>query len=147
MVGAGGAARACVYALKRDGAEVTVFARNPERARSLSDEFGAELAEWPTGHAAFETDILVNTTPLGTKGETVDQTIGTAEQLAGVKLVYDLVYNPAETRLMHEAKQAGVPAMSGLEMLIAQGAKQFEIWTGESAPIEAMAEAVRKKLQ
>ena len=48
---------------------------------------------------------------------------------------------------MHEAKQAGAPAMSGLEMLIAQGAKQFEMWTGESAPIEAMAEAVRKKLR
>ena len=147
VVGAGGAARACVYALKREGAEVTVFARNSEKARILSDEFGAELAEFPAGHGAFESDILVNTTPLGTKGETVDQTIATAEQLSGVKLIYDLVYNPAETRLMHEAKQAGVPAMSGLEMLIAQGAKQFEIWTGGSAPIEAMAEAVRTKLQ
>jgi 3-dehydroquinate dehydratase / shikimate dehydrogenase len=147
VVGAGGAARACVYALKREGAEVTVYARNIDMAKSLSDEFETGLAELPAGHAAFETDILVNTTPLGTKGETVNETIATADRLAGVKLVYDLVYNPAETRLMHEAKQAGVPAMSGLEMLIAQGAKQFEIWTGESAPVEAMAEAVRKKLR
>ena len=113
----------------------------------MSEEFGSALAELTSGHGAFETDILVNTTPLGTKGETVDQTIATAGQLSGVKLVYDLVYNPSETRLIHEAKQASVPAIGGLEMLIGQGAKQFEIWTGEAAPIDAMTEAVRKKLK
>ena len=147
VVGAGGAARACVYALRREGAEVTVLARDTAKARPLMDEFGIPVAELLTGHQRLETDILVNTTPLGTKGETVDQTIATAEQLSGVKLVYDLVYNPAETRLLREAKIAGIPAINGLEMLIAQGAKQFEIWTGEAAPVAAMSEAVKKKLQ
>jgi shikimate 5-dehydrogenase len=57
------------------------------------------------------------------------------------------VYNPSDTRLLHEAAQAGTRAIGGLEMLIAQGAKQFEIWTGAEAPVEAMAAAVKKKLQ
>ena len=147
VAGAGGAARACVYALQREGAEVTVLARDTGKARRLADEFDVPVAELLTGKLTFETDIVVNTTPLGTKGETVDQTIATAEQLTGVRLVYDLVYNPAETRLLREAKLAGVPAVNGLDMLIAQGAKQFEIWTGESAPVAEMTEAVRKKLQ
>ncbi len=147
VVGAGGAARACVYALRREGAEVTVLARDTAKARKLTDEFGITIEELHTDHHRFETDILVNTSPLGTKGETVDQTIATSEQLSGVKLVYDLVYNPAETRLLREAELAGIPAINGLEMLIAQGAKQFEIWTGEAAPVAAMAEAVKTKLQ
>jgi 3-dehydroquinate dehydratase / shikimate dehydrogenase len=147
VAGAGGAARACVYALKQEGAHVTVLARNVEKARQLGEEFEVAVSELPVGHRSYETDILVNTTPLGTKGETVDLTIAEADQIRGVKLLYDLVYNPAETRLMREAKQAGVPAISGVDMLIAQGAKQFEIWTGEAAPVGAMAEAVRKRLE
>ena len=147
IAGAGGAARACVYALRRDGAEVIILARDTAKARQLADEFGVGVEELITGHHSFETDILVNTTPLGTKGETVEQTIATAEQLSDVKLVYDLVYNPAETRLLREAKLAGVPAINGLEMLISQGAKQFKIWTGEAAPVAAIAEAVKKRLQ
>ena len=147
IAGAGGAARACVYALLQEGAKVTILARDTAKARQLTDEFGTAAAESLTGHHRFETDILVNTTPLGTKGETIEQTVATAEQLSGVKLVYDLVYNPAETRLLREAKLAGIPAINGLQMLIAQGAKQFEIWTGEAAPVASMTEAVKTKLR
>jgi shikimate 5-dehydrogenase len=91
------------------------------------------------------TDIIVNTTPLGTKGHQEEATIATARQLEGTKLVYDLVYNPAETRLMKEAKKAGVKAINGLEMIIRQGTRQFEIWTGQKAPIHEMRAAVVKQ--
>src|SRR5690606_22284989 len=100
--------------------------------------------EVPETYAGF--DIVVNCTPLGTSGDTADQTIAIADQLMGVKLVYDLVYNPTDTLLIREAKKAGVQTLGGLEMLIAQGAEQFRIWTERDAPLEAMRSAVKKKL-
>lgn len=149
VVGAGGAARACIYALKQEGANVTLFARDVSKATVLAEEFGVKLKESQILNLRSEIsecDILVNATPLGTKGEKQDKSIATAEQLKDVKLVYDLIYNPTDTLLIREAKAAGVRAIGGLEMLIAQGAEQFEIWAGESAPVEAMSTAVRKKL-
>jgi shikimate dehydrogenase len=144
VVGAGGAARACVYSLVKEGADVTVFARDTTKAASLADSFNIRVKSMPDNFTGF--DIVVNCTPLGTKGDTEHQAIATADQLAGVKLAYDLVYNPIETKLIGEAKQAGVKTLGGLEMLIAQGAEQFRIWTGREAPLEAMTAAVRKKL-
>ena len=142
VAGAGGAARACVYALKQEGADVSIFARDRSKAAILAEEFEARVGE--TGWSGL--DVLVNCTPLGTKGGDEDGTVATAEDLNGVQLVYDLVYNPTETRLIREAKKAGVPAIGGIDMLIAQGARQFEIWTGSDAPVDAMAAAVKKKL-
>jgi 3-dehydroquinate dehydratase/shikimate dehydrogenase len=144
VVGAGGAARACVYSLTAAGANVTIFARDPAKSANLADSFAVRTAPLPESFSGNE--IVVNCTPLGTKGDTQDQTVATAEQLAGVKLVYDLVYNPTETKLTSEAKRAGVQTLGGLEMLIAQGAEQFRIWTGREAPLEAMTAAVKKKL-
>lgn len=148
VFGAGGAARACVYALKKENADVTIFARNLRKAKNLANEFGVESAEIASGKPQIANfDVVVNTTPLGTKGALENETILTAAQLEGVKFVYDLVYNPLETRLMNEAKKANVPAIGGLEMFIAQGAKQFESWTGKSAPVEEMRRAALLKLE
>ncbi len=144
VVGAGGAARACVYSLTKEGAEVTVFARDIKKAEVLAENFDIRTETLPHNFHGF--DIVVNCTPLGTKGDTEDKTIATADKLAGVKLVYDLVYNPIETKLINEAKQAGVKTLGGLEMLIGQGAEQFRIWTGNEAPLDAMTAAVKKKL-
>ena len=146
VAGAGGAARACVYALCQEKAEVTVYAREVAKAKGFCEDFGVAVSELPGEGMPFEADIVVNTTPLGTKGKTADRSIATASQLRGVKLVYDLVYNPEETLLRREAGLAGVRSISGLEMLIAQGAKQFEVWTNETAPLGAMTDSVRKKL-
>ena len=146
VAGAGGAARACVYALKQEGAEVTLHVRDRAKASSLADEFAIRIEELTTDHRPPTTDILVNATPLGTRGERESETIATADELRDVRLVYDLVYNPSETRLMREAKIAGAKTLGGLDMLIAQGARQFEIWTGEQAPVEEMREAIRKRL-
>lgn len=144
VVGAGGAARACVYSLVREGADVTVFARDTSKAASLAESFDIVVQNLPDTFNGF--DIVVDCTPLGTKGDTEDKSIATADQLAGVKLVYDLVYNPIDTKLIKEATKAGVKTLGGLEMLIAQGAEQFRIWTGSEAPLEAMTSAVKKKL-
>jgi shikimate 5-dehydrogenase len=151
VVGAGGAARACVYALKASGADVTVFARDPAAVTTLRDDFGISLKKLETGNSkpatvVFDLDLVVNTTPLGTRGEQMNESIATADQLRGVKLVYDLVYNPQETRLLHEARQAGAATLNGFDMLVGQAAEQFMIWTGEEAPVEVMAAAARQKL-
>ncbi|HMJ08237.1 MAG TPA: shikimate dehydrogenase [Pyrinomonadaceae bacterium] len=149
VVGAGGGARACIYMLKKNGAAVTVFARNAVKGKTLADEFGVEFANTPAlndDKAFSEFDIIVNATPLGTKGIMENESIASAGQLTRTKLVYDLIYNPAETRLSREAKAAGIPFIGGLEMLIGQGVRQFEIWTGKDAPRAEMTAAVRKRL-
>lgn len=145
VFGAGGAARACVYALKQEGAEVTVFVRDAGKGRLFADEFSVELREIPVqSFGGFE--IAVNATPLGMKPGQEDFTLLTAERLEGVRLVFDLITKPAETALMREAKKAGIPTVGGVEMLISQGIKQFEIWTASEAPAEIMREAVIKRL-
>lgn len=148
LFGAGGAARACVTTLLDEGATVSLFARNEERGKALADEFGIAF-EGSAGdrQMADDFDIVVNATPLGTVGTNSNFAVLTAPQLGGLKLVYDLVYNPPETRLMRKAKAAEVPAFGGVEMVVTQGAKQFEIWTGKEAPIDVMRSAIEKRLQ
>lgn len=147
VVGAGGAARACVYALKQEGAEVTLLVRDPAKAAVFAAEFDVTVEQRTTDHRPLTTDILVNATPLGTRGEREKETIATADELRDVRLVYDLVYNPSETCLLREAKIAGAKTIGGLDMLVAQGARQFEIWTGREAPTNEMRAAVRARLK
>jgi shikimate dehydrogenase len=146
VVGSGGAARACSFALK--GPNLTIIARDLSKAQELAKAFDAD-AELLTDEKPFDFsrfDVVVNTTPLGTKGTDHDGTIASAEQLRGVKLVYDLVYNPQETRLLCEAKKAGAETLGGFDMLIAQAAHQFKIWTGQNAPVDEMSAAAKKRL-
>lgn len=146
VIGTGGAARSCVYALKRQASEVTIFGRDIQKAESLAVEAGS--AARPLDGSDFgDFDILVNATPAGTKGTRENETVAVASQLARTKLVYDLIYNPRETRLAREAKAAGAAFIGGLEMLINQGAKQFEIWTGSEAPVAEMRAAAAVRLQ
>jgi 3-dehydroquinate dehydratase / shikimate dehydrogenase len=145
VIGAGGAARACVYALKQNGAEVTIFARDIEKAKNLAEEFQVNLEELTkTNFSNF--DILVNTTPLGMKGKAEGETPVLAEQLKDLHLVYDLVYIPFQTQLMSEADAAEVPKIGGLAMLIAQAMQQQKIWTGLDAPMQEMSRAALKML-
>lgn len=143
IFGAGGAARACVYALKLEGADVTVFARDKQKGRAFADEFSVGFSEFSTENRRTsgylsDFDILVNTTPLGMKGDHEKDSLFNADQLDGLKFVYDLVTKATDTPILREARSMGIPTLGGLDMLIAQGAKQFEIWTGESAPTELM---------
>jgi 3-dehydroquinate dehydratase/shikimate dehydrogenase len=150
VIGAGGAARACIYSLKNAGAEVTVFARDLNKARDLANDFEInieklEIASKPAADFS-DFDIVVNATPTGTRGDTINETVATAEQLNGVKLVYDLIYNPTETRLIHEARRAGAETLGGFDMLLAQAERQFQIWTGGEAPIKEMRAAAQRKI-
>jgi 3-dehydroquinate dehydratase / shikimate dehydrogenase len=149
VLGAGGAARAAVYALKNEGAKVAIFARDFKKANTLAREFDAEISEFPIENRKSKIEnqeILVNTTPLGMKGKFETETPAVASQLQDLKLVYDLVYNPLETVLIKEARKANVPTIGGLAMLVAQGMKQFKIWTGKDAPMKEMSAAALKKL-
>lgn len=153
ICGAGGAARACLYALKKAGANATIFARDLKKAESLADEFHIETKELPNAkNRTLKTDfndfdILVNSTPLGRKGAFENETPFTADQIENVKIFYDLNYNPFQTLPMTEADKAGVPKISGLAMLVAQAMAQQKIWTGKTAPLKEMSRAVLKKLQ
>lgn len=145
VVGAGGAARALLWGLRSRGARATVFARDTERARATAEAFGADIEH--SESASFEGfDLVVNATPLGTRGASEGSTPATAEQLRGARLVYDLVYNPERTRFIKEAQAAGCETLGGLPMLVAQAAAQFELWTGEAAPAEVMLAAARARL-
>lgn len=139
IVGAGGAARAAALALHRKGVKVTVLARDGGKARSLAAAVGcqhgplSDLANRPW-------DVLINATPLGST-PFLEQTPVPAELLRPNGVVFDMVYEPLETRLLREAQAAGCAIIGGLEMLLAQAVAQFETWTGLEAPTDVMKSA------
>lgn len=145
IFGAGGAARACVYALKQEGADVSVFVRDPAKAAAFADDMNVATEKMPIS-SLKGVDIVVNATPIGMKGTLENETLFTADELLGVKFVFDLVTKTAATPLISEAAKAGIPAIGGIEMLIAQGARQFEIWTGREAPIELMRDTLTSRM-
>jgi len=125
IIGAGGAARAAIWALQKQRANVTLFARDLAKAQLF------DVPSQLLSSASFQGyDLVVNTTPLGS-GAYIDQSPATAQQLSGARWVYDLIYNPSETKLMREAHQVGCKTLGGLEMLNAQARIQFEFWTGK----------------
>src|SRR5207237_8485079 len=91
-------------------------------------------------------DVVINATPTGTRGPTVNETPATAEQLRGVRLAYDLVYNPSGTRFLREARATGCDTLGGIEMLLAQAVEQFKLWTGSEPDREVMRVAALKTL-
>ena len=138
VLGGGGAARAVVAALHAEGAQVTVHTRRPEQAEALTP-LGATPGTWPPPRGSW--DLLVNTTPVGTSPH-VDESPVAAPLLAGGRLVYDLVYNPGQTRLLRDAVAAGCATLGGIEMLIAQAAVQVATWFPVDPPIAAMRAAI-----
>ena len=140
VLGAGGSARAVVYALAQIGASVKVWNRTAERARSLADEFGAEaVQELPPA------DLLVNCTSVGLVDplRTFKDLPVEVDALGEYACVVDLVYRAGGTGLLREAKRTGSRAIDGIEILVRQGALSFERWTGRAAPLEIMRRAAR----
>ena len=135
VLGAGGAGRAAVWALRDAGAEVAVWNRTPERARDLATEMEVAHADRP-GRPA---DLLVNATALGLHGEDLPAQL--EPEPAGV--VLDLVYGDEPTALCRWAERHGARVVEGLEVLVRQGARSLERWTGRTAPLEAMRRAAR----
>lgn len=134
VLGAGGSARAVVYALVNDGWKVTIAARRIEQAEKLVMQFENTTAiEWNV--QTFErlnVPLIVNTTPLGMTPNVDQSPLPENALLSKDTYIYDLVYNPRETKLVREARAQGLQATTGLGMLIEQAALAFEIWTGYS---------------
>lgn len=149
VVGAGGAGRAVVLALARGGAaRIVVVNRDPGRAGSAV-ALGGGVAVVGGVECATESDLVVNATPVG-MGPAHNSTVGAGvvdtDLLGPGQFVYDLVYYPAQTPLLFAAAGRGATVLNGLPMLVHQAARQFELWTGEVAPLEAMRVAVHHEL-
>lgn len=142
ILGAGGAARAVAEALHSAGAHVSVAARRRDAAQAVAQLVGGNAAGWPPTPGSW--DVLVNATPVGMTPDICDSPLP-GGPFTGA-LVYDLVYDPPETRLLQEARAAGCATIGGLEMLLAQAQQQFEWWTGLKAPERAMREAAHAAL-
>jgi shikimate dehydrogenase len=143
VLGAGGSARAAVWALLDAGAhEVRVWNRTPERARRLCAELGGSPVT-----VAEPADLLVHCTPSGLDEEhsTLNQLPIDADDVARYGCVVDLVYTPSKTPLLRAARALEIPAIDGFELLVRQGALSFERFTGLPAPVEAMRAAVKPR--
>jgi len=141
VLGAGGSARAAVWALRDAGAaEVRVWNRTAARARRLCDELGASLAaQTPAAVDIAPADILVNCTAVGLDGSSpFDRLPVSPAGLERFRCVVDLVYPPRGSELVSEARARGVAAVDGLELLAGQGALSFARFTGRSASVTAM---------
>jgi len=142
LLGAGGAARAAAFALARGGAEVSIWSRRPARARSLASAAGGEAIERGAIRRQHF-DAIVNCTPVGLHPG------GGSPLRAGeldCRIVMDMIYRPRETELLRAARRRGIETISGVDMFVAQGIAQWEIWTGLRAPEAAMRRVVNQAL-
>jgi len=157
ILGAGGASRAISFILAERGAHLVILNRlleldwAEELAGRLSDIFGEgvkalKLVKENLARALEKADILVHATSVG-MSPNVDETPVPPTLFKPALIVFDIVYNPIKTRLLREAEEAGAQTMSGIEMLVWQGASAFELWTGLKAPVELMREEAIKVIK
>ncbi|MEA2323582.1 MAG: shikimate dehydrogenase [Solirubrobacteraceae bacterium] len=140
VLGAGGSARAVVHALSGAGADVAVWNRSPERARLLAADLGVRAVDAPE-----PAEVLVNCTSVGLHDPSAtfkDLPVST-DDLGTYACVVDLVYREGGTGLLLEAERRGCRVVDGLEILVRQGARSFQIWTRRSAPLDVMRRAAR----
>ncbi len=145
LIGAGGAARAIGFGLVAAGGRVTILNRTRAPGEGLAADLQAEflpLYAWQPDRY----EILINTTPVGMHPET-DATPIPKEELSKDMVVMDIVYNPLETRLLREAAAKKCRTINGVAMFVFQGAQQFELWTGQKAPVDVMRAAVLGALE
>ena len=154
ILGAGGAARAILWGLcKRRAGYITIGVRNPKKAQVLADDFSVygsiEVLDWNTEEfkEILQTaDILINTTPLGMYPEIDAMPPVDLKLLPEGALVYDIVYNPAKTKLLQTAEKLGYPTLNGLNMLLLQGEEAFRLFTDELPDLEVMKKVVEDEL-
>jgi len=144
VLGAGGAARAAVFGVRDRGAEVFILNRTAETAQKLARQSGSKTIK-KEALAKTSFDVIINATPVGMAGNKAPQILEAKD--LNTRLVFDLVYNPLETPLLHLARQKGIAIITGVEMFVQQGARQFEIFTGKPAPEEEMFRVVLHALR
>ena len=154
LIGAGGAARAALWGLLRSGvSSVAIGVRSVEKGAALAADFAADGdvralsfddAAWIA--ACSDADLVVQTTPLGMTPHTEEMPPVDAAVINPSAVVYDLIYTPAETRLLREARARGCETINGETMLVAQGAEAFHLWTGVCPDMELMKRTLREEL-
>jgi 3-dehydroquinate dehydratase/shikimate dehydrogenase len=142
VLGAGGAARAAVFGLKERGAEVYILNRSVAAGQKLARQARARTAKRQE-LKKLSFDVIINATPVG-MGNTRESPLN--ENEINAKYIFDMVYDPAETRLIQLARARGAEVIPGIEMFVHQAARQFEIWTGKPAPWDEMLRVVTTEL-
>jgi 3-dehydroquinate dehydratase/shikimate dehydrogenase len=143
VIGAGGAARAAVFSLKERGAEVWILNRSVASAQKLARQARARTAK-RTELKKLQFDVIINATPVGMSTSN-ESPLNESE--INARYVFDMVYDPPETRFMKLAQSRGAQVIPGIEMFVHQAARQFEIWTGKPAPFDDMLRVVTIALQ
>jgi shikimate dehydrogenase len=139
LIGAGGASRAMAYGVLSRGAKLTIYNRTVEKAEEIAVEFDCEFSSLENSQDIRNADVIINSTTVG-MGEGNDKMPINPELIHSGQIVFDAIYDPFETKLLKLAKENGAKVINGLEMLLHQGTAQFEIYTGEKAPIDTMRE-------
>lgn len=146
VLGAGGAARAIIAGLNEIGIRQTeIIARNQEKIFELINNFPEINLTCFNGNDLSGFSIVVNTTPLGMQGHNEVISPLNEEAVAALPedcLVYDIIYRPRQTKLLELAGKRNLDTLDGIKMLVLQGAKSFELWTGQKAPVEVMKNAL-----
>lgn len=154
LLGAGGAAKAIAFHAAQEVEELKILNRTAQKAEELAEALHKKFDKKVSGNSLSsetikkeleDTDILVNATSVGMHPD-VNQSLVDSTWLKPDLCVMDIIYNPLETKLAKDAKSAGAKVISGIEMLVYQGAASFEIWTNHPAPVKVMKEAILNKL-
>jgi shikimate dehydrogenase len=144
LIGAGGAAKAIGYMLAQGGARISIVNRNYKRSQELADRIGAKAHDFSDLRSLVGcSEIIINATSVGMKEG--DPRLFNGKLLHSDQIIFDIVYS-RKTELLKDAISAGAVAIDGVMMLVYQGSKSLEIWTGLKAPVEIMEEAVRNEL-
>jgi shikimate dehydrogenase len=144
LIGAGGAARAIGYILKRNGASLVICNRSKERGKALAHQLNCPFIPLEKIRD-LDGEILINATPVGMSPH-VDECPVPETVLKEGMVVMDIVYNPLKTKLIALAEAMGCQTFDGLGMLIQQGVEQFRLWTGLEPPVDIMRDAVKEEL-
>lgn len=159
VIGSGGAARAVLYTLLRNfrPGKINIINRTEQKAESLKEYFSEkmkfsniesyELFPHNVIPVLNSSKLIINTTTIGMSPEIDDSPVNATKAFKQDQIVFDIVYNPAETKFLQMAKAEGATTINGIKMLVSQGAKAFELWTGQQMPFEAVYDAVRKHLE
>lgn len=145
VLGSGGSARAIVAGLTDCGCRVSIFGRNPDKARALASRFDAQAHDW-SDRAEGQGKVLIHCTSVG-MWPAIDESPMEANGLDGYQLVFDIIYNPLATKLLVDAKARGASTLNGLDMFVRQAAMQHELWLGGKPDLSIAAELVASKIK
>lgn len=144
VLGAGGVARAIAFGLTRAKASVTICARDFRKADALATALDCEALDWP-GRASFEAEVMVNCTPVGMYPN-MDETPFEAERFDKKCIVFDTIYNPEQTLLIKQAREAGCTTITGVDMFVRQAAKQFKLFTNTKPDVKLIRYEVKRAI-